>query len=743
MNDFQEASIKQERKTILVVEDNPVERQLVGKILRNADFEVIAVDCGEVVLDTVVNYQPDLILLDALLPDIDGFDVCGLLRAHPKGLYIPIIMLTGLDDVLSINKAYEVGATDFFTKPINHSLLVHRIRYLLRARLIMDELRVSRQSLSSAQQVAKLGHWEINLKRNRFTISEEMFQLYQIEGDYAAHDAQILLDHCHPDDKDWLDVGIQNVIDTTNEYRTEHRIILDNGTERFIEVHMMNVRDESEDDDRILGISMDVTERKDSEREILRLAYLDRLTGLPNRSLLEVYLEDVIPGAHVTGNAVAILAIDLDLFNRINNSMGHSAGDAVLKQLTERLATLVNSPEPDQLVAKLAIDTDSINVSNKDLLVRLAADTFIIALRSVQRQTGVVERFADKVKALFKQPFNYRGQELFVTASIGIAFSESGSTASETLLQQADLALHEAKTQGRNEIREYSGDLVAKVSKHLSIQSDIRKALSEEHFQLYYQPKINVLTGEVAGFEALIRWQHPEKGLVPPDSFITIAEETGQIVEIGKWVLRTACQQMTEWISAGLVDCSMAVNVSARQFKEVDFVETVQTILISTGLAPEKLQLEITEGVLISNPMTEDLVGLLRRMGISIALDDFGTGFSSLSYITRFPIDTIKIDRCFISHIITGSEKAAIVSAVTNLSHSLGFTVVAEGVETQDELAVVKALGCDEVQGYLHCRPIPADEMTNWLKEYAQSSPKQSATASSEKPSPASLRNAN
>jgi predicted signal transduction protein with EAL and GGDEF domain/DNA-binding response OmpR family regulator len=713
-------AVPQDRSMILVVEDNPVERQLVGKILRNADFEVIAVDCGEVVLETVLNYQPDLILLDALLPDIDGFEVCERLRAHPKGVYIPIIMLTGLDDVLSINRAYEAGATDFFTKPINHSLLVHRIRYSLRARMLMDQLRISKQSLVSAQQAAKLGHWELDIDKQYFRMSDEMVHLYRLEDEAVdgVTDGSLLMARCHPDDREVLMESIQASIADRKDARFEHRIVFDDGEILYLEVHTTVMQDEGDGGNHLLGISVDITDRKNSEREILQLAYCDRLTSLPNRSLLELHLDNVIPRAHVSGNAVAILSIDLDLFNRVNNSMGHSAGDAVLQQLTQRLENLLECADVSQYIDRLSMmNAESLADITNDMVARLTADTFVIVLSSVDRKSKDVQQFAERVKATFKQPFVYRGQELFVTASVGIAYSESGSTIAESLLQHADLALHEAKTQGRNEVREYSGELVAKVSTHLAIQSDLRKALNNGELQLYYQPKISLNTGQVSGFEALIRWRHPVKGLIPPDQFITVAEDTGQIVEIGQWVLETACRQNREWINQKLVDVRVAVNVSARQFKEGNLIELVELALGQSGLREKNLELEITEGVLMSDPNAESVVAQLRQRGISISLDDFGTGYSSLSYITRFPIDTIKIDRCFVQDITINSHKAAIVSAVSNLSHGLNFNVVAEGVETQTELDVIKQLRCDEVQGYFFCAPMAAADIADWLRE--------------------------
>lgn len=716
MGSAQASNKDHKRPVILVVEDNPVERQLVGKILRNADFDVITVDCGEVVVSTVVNYQPDLILLDALLPDIDGFDVCRELRSHPKGLYIPVLMLTGLDDVESINRAYEVGSTDFFTKPINHSMLIHRIRYHLRARETMEQLRVSSQSLINAQVIAKLGYWEYEFDRQRFTISNEMFGLYELGVGYFPDDMEVLAKHCHPDDKLWVDRAIAQALADRKESRIEHRIVLPSGEVRYLELHMRLMSDEQGNESHMIGLGMDITARKQSEKEILRLAYFDRLTGLASRSLLEPMVDQCIPKAHISGKCVAVMVLDLDLFSRVNNSMGHGAGDAVLKQLTDRLLKMVNAADTEDLLENLSTSKETINVGDCDMVARLASDTFIVVLPLINSHSDVVPLYAEQIKASFQRPFIFRGQELFVTASIGYAYSQSGDTSAEMLIQQGDLALHEAKAEGRNEIRQYTGELVAKVSNHLSIQGDLRKALDNLEFVLFYQPKISTVDRSLCGFEALVRWYHPVKGMVPPDQFISVAEDTGQIVQLGRWVLETACEQAKKWVEQGMSDIRVAVNVSARQFKEAGFLDMTLSILDRVGLSAHNLELEMTEGVLMADPNTSDTIALLRERGVSISLDDFGTGYSSLSYITRFPIDTIKIDRCFVQDITLGSDKAAIVSAVTDLSHKLNFNVIAEGVENEAELNVVKALGCDEVQGYYYCRPMPAADIDEWMQ---------------------------
>lgn len=710
---------------ILVVEDNPIERALLLRLLGGAHFAVVGADCGSAALAQARQTPPDLVLLDAMLPDLDGFAVCLELRKLPQAHFIPVVMLTGLDDVASINRAFEAGATDFFTKPINHALLVHRLRYLLRASAAFEELRLSRKSLASAHRIAKLGHWEFNLDKNRVTISEELQQLYHLDAVRTNNGFQGLLSVCNPVDRAAVEQAVAAVIRDGGHSRVEHRIAGSgdgaDGTERVMEMNLAIVPEE-DGSRRLLGISMDITARKETEREVLRLAYFDRLTGLPNRALLELILDQEIPRAHRDGLGVALICIDLDLFSRVNNAMGHSAGDAVLRQVGQRLGRIVSSPARQDLLERLSLTMDLSGDWSKGVAGRLGGDTFGVLVTGAHAVLGERARtLAHAAQQIFEHAFIYRGQELFVTASIGISQSESAVTAAEILLQQADMALRDAKSQARSEIREYHGGLVTQVSSEMSIQSDMRRALLRGEFQVYYQPKVALPSGVVTGFEALIRWQHPARGKISPAEFINVAEEAGQIVEIGRWVLQAACFQFKQWLDRGLVRGRIAVNISARQFHEANVEDMVLAVLEQSGLAPQYLELEITEGVLMTEPRANEIISRLRERGISIALDDFGTGYSSLSYLTRFPIDTLKIDRCFVHDISHESEQAAIVTAVTSLSHRLNLKVIAEGVETEGELQVISELSCDEVQGYLVCKPLPAAEMESWLRGYASS----------------------
>src|SRR5690606_34743837 len=458
---------------ILVVEDNPVERALVTRILTLAQFTVIAADCGAAALEQVRHCEPDLILLDAILPDIDGFEICAEMRKLPQTHFVPIVMLTGLDDVASIDRAYEVGATDFSTKPINNALLVHRIRYLLRASAAFEESRLSRQSLANAQRIARLGHWEFNIDRRRMTISEELYQLFSLDPAQCESTFECLLSVCHPADRGAVEQAIDRAIENDESARVEHRVIYPDRSERVMEMHLAVVP--NEDGARhLLGICMDISARKETEREMLRLAYFDRLTGLPNRALLELILDQEIPRAHRAGLAVGLIAIDLDLFSRVNNAMGHSAGDAVLRQVAQRLGRIVSPPAQQRLLERLSLTMDLSGDWSKGVAGRLGSDTFgVIVTEEQSTLRRRVFELAELVRGLFDHAFLYRGQEIFVSGSIGISCSEGANTAAEILLQQSDMAVREAKTHARSDIREYHGGLVTRISSEMSIQSDM------------------------------------------------------------------------------------------------------------------------------------------------------------------------------------------------------------------------------------------------------------------------------
>jgi diguanylate cyclase (GGDEF)-like protein len=436
----------------------------------------------------------------------------------------------------------------------------------------------------------------------------------------------------------------------------------------------------------------DQLEKLLSERtaEVNRLANYDTLTGLPNRTLFEDRLEQAVAVAQRAGELLAVLFISLDQFQKVNDTLGHPCGDQLLRQLATRLRDCV---------------------TEGDTAARFAGDEFAVLLTHVKGAKDVVETIG-AVRLALESPFDLEGQKIFATARVGVSLFPDDGQESRGLLKNAVSALYRAKNSESDHYCFYTEDMNAKVSKQFALETSLRDALDNHEFVLHYQPQLAVDSLKIIGVEALVRWQHPQLGLVPPVEFIQLAEESGLILRLGEWVLRTACRQNRLWQDQGFPAIRMAVNVSARQFQQRDLAETVFGILAETELAPQCLDLELTESSIMSNaPGAIDVFTRLKARGITISIDDFGTGFSSLSYLKRLPLDTLKIDQSFVRDVTTDPDDAALVMAIVTLAHNLRLRVVAEGVENEEQLRFLQLLRCDEVQGYLFSRPLPAAEM--------------------------------
>jgi diguanylate cyclase (GGDEF)-like protein/PAS domain S-box-containing protein len=432
------------------------------------------------------------------------------------------------------------------------------------------------------------------------------------------------------------------------------------------------------------GTASDITAEIEAGRRAQYLALHDPLTDLPNRELLNERLEQAIAGAGRRGDMAALLLLDLDRFKDINDTLGHPAGDLLLKQVAARLSACVRE-----------VDT----------VARIGGDEFAIVQVGIKDATEA-ELLSRRLLELFQSPLELDGHDCLVTVSIGIALIPTDASIAAKLLQHADIALYRAKEEGRNASRFFEPEMDARLQRRKAVERDLRLALSRDELELFYQPKISLLNDELAGVEALVRWRHPQRGLVPPGEFIGIAEETGLILQLGEWVLRTAARQAALW--PGL---QMSINISPAQFRQPDLVEVVRNALRDSGLAPHRLELEVTESVLIQQPdAAAKLLSDFKALGVRVAMDDFGTGYSSLSYLQRFHFDKIKVDRSFIGAIGTEPTAAAIIRATINLASSLGMLTCAEGVETNEQLDVLRCEGCSEVQGYLFGKPMPAAE---------------------------------
>jgi len=438
-------------------------------------------------------------------------------------------------------------------------------------------------------------------------------------------------------------------------------------------------------------------ERKRYQEQLEHQANYDVLTGLPNRNLLQDRLKRAV-FAQRDARPIAVVFIDLDHFKFINDSLGHTQGDKLLAIIAERLASIVREG---------------------DTVARLGGDEFVLVLND-QNKEDVIFRAMQRVLNKVSEPMTIDGQELYITCSAGVSLYPADAPDVETLLKNADVAMYRAKEHGRNNFQFYTPEMNDLANERLALEHSLRRALERNELLLHYQPKVNLETGMIVGAEALLRWQHPEWGLIAPERFIPIAEETGLIVQIGAWVIRTACNQARLWQDGGLPPVIMSVNLSARQFRQESFVKVVTQILHETGLKPEQLEMELTESMLMHNANAAiSILGGLKSLGVRLSLDDFGTGYSSLSYLSRLPIDTLKIDRSFVQHIGDQGEcdNGILAQAIISLGHSLNLTVIAEGVETGEQLKFLKAHQCDEVQGFYFCKPTAAGEFAKMLAE--------------------------
>jgi diguanylate cyclase (GGDEF)-like protein/PAS domain S-box-containing protein len=459
--------------------------------------------------------------------------------------------------------------------------------------------------------------------------------------------------------------------------------------------------------DKVVVVVRDITLQKHSEEKIRRLAYFDTLTGLPNRQSFLERLDRELLRARRTNHRMALLFLDLDGFKRINDTLGHSAGDCLLQTVADRLQEKLRA---GAFIARPALDESSLHFA------RLGGDEFTVVLPDVDTvETACL--IAQRIQELLGRPTLIGEQEIAVTSSIGIAlFPDDGADAA-TLLKHADTAMYYAKEQGRNNWQLYDRTLTTRTTARLALEGDIRKGLERGEFRLFYQPQVRADDGTIVGVEALIRWQHPQQGLVSPARFIPVAEESGLIVPIGEWVLDAACRQVREWQESGVSVPRVAVNVSARQLGAAGFLDTVAAIIVATGVAADRLELELTESILM-DPEAKRIQGLtrLRAMGVHFSIDDFGTGYSSLSYIKRFPIGTLKIDQSFVHGLPQDADDAGITTAIISMARSLNLEVVAEGVETPEQLAFLQRALCPTLQGYLFSYPLPPDEMEAILR---------------------------
>jgi PAS domain S-box-containing protein len=692
-----------EQPLILVVDDDDGQRLLAGASLRQGGFAVVEAGDGEQALAAFQREQPDIVLLDVVMPGLDGFAVCAALRQSPGGQYCPIVMVTGLDDVESIEQAYQVGATDFITKPIQWLVLHHRVRYILRASQTEETMR----KLSWAVEQNPISilitdtHGIIEYANPKFS-EVSGYSLEEIRGNtpYFLQTNTLSAEEYQ---------RLQQVIAAGGVWQGELCNRRKDGEFFWEAAHVSAIRTPDGAITHFIWLREDITARKQAEERIRFLAYYDHLTRLPNRVMLQERLREAIETARLRSRLLAVMFLDLDQFKRINDSLGHRAGDLVLQETAQRLQ---ESLRHNDYVSIARPETPL----PQDLLARLGGDEFVIMLTEVSHAEDVT-RVAQRILTVIAMPFQIEGNEVFIGCSIGIALFPQDGADLELLLKNADTALYHAKDQGRNNYQLYSDWMNVAAVQRLALENRLRKALENQELSLHYQPQVALGSGRITGVEALLRWNSPEMGPISPLDFIPIAEETGMIVPIGEWVIRTACSQARAWQKQGLPDLRMAVNLSARQFADSQLLDRVAAILAETGLRPDLLEFEITESLLMKENVL-DALQAFKKLGVQLSIDDFGTGYSNLGYLRQFPIDRLKIDKSFVQDISHKQDSDTIAAAVIAMARSLRLGVIAEGVETDLQLQFLQELECEEMQGYYFSRPCPAEQSFALLHDY-------------------------
>ncbi len=695
------------RDVVLVVDDDPAIRFLVRENLDHSGFVIEEAADGIAGLAAFKALKPDIVLLDILMPGMDGFAVCEQIRGLPEGRNVPVLVMTALEDTASIDRAYDLGATDFATKPLNWSILPHRVRYLLRANRAMEQALVNEARLEEAQRLAHVGSWEWDVRENRLIWSDEVYRIFGVQPRAFEANYEAFIGFVHAEDQDVVKQAVSHALVGHRHYAIDHRIQRSDGEIRFVQERADTLYDGNGEPLRRIGTVQDITERQQAEERVRLLAFYDELTGLPNRVFFLDQLSRALAAAERDGNAVALLLLDLDHFRRINDTLGHVAGDELLKQVAAVLRDCLRNS--DYVARFLSGESGP--------LARMGGDEFAMMLPSVD-DLELIGHAASLVNACLARPFHVAGRDVVVSASLGIATYPGDGLDAHTLIKHADTAMFHAKESGRSEFCFFSRDMQDAAMDHLSLEADLRQALERQEFLLHYQPQLDLRSGELAGMEVLIRWDSPKRGLVLPGRFIPIAEQFGLISRIGEWVLREACTTCRAWRAAGLKPGRLALNLSGLQLRDPGFIDMVARELAAVEFAGARVELELTETtVMRMEGSTFDALNAVKKLGIVLAVDDFGTGYSSLSYLRRLPVDVIKVDRSFVEDIGQDPDNTAIVTAIVNMARGLNLHVVAEGVETAAQLDYLRDIQCDTAQGFYIGRPMPAEQFEEVLRE--------------------------
>ncbi len=702
---------------IVIVDDRVTNRNIFAKLAASIEADVTVRTFGdpEEALTWLAGQAPDLVITDYKMPEMDGAEFIRRFRLLPSSVDVPVVVITVYEERSFRLRALESGATDFLHSPVDHHEFVTRARNLLK--LHKHQLLLASRATSLAKELEDSERSRERALRDSSERLAQVIDTLPVMISAAGYDGQLLFVNAYQIAFAGLD---QNAIGKPADvlFGDDHgarshaldRMVFETGKPlpsyeeeiqgRNGETHVFvttksPLKDAANAVIGVLTSSLDITARKRTEGHLRHLAHHDPLTDLPNRTLLRERMRRLIARARRGDQPFALHLLDLDGFKSINDLLGHSAGDRFIRAVGERLRGAIRA---------------------QDTLARLGGDEFAI-LQAQVTSTDDAADFARRILETIATTEGFEGTGLRTTASIGIAIHPDDGLDGEDLLKNADLAMYRAKAEQGNFFCFYAADMQARARNDALLDGELRRGLENGEFLLHYQPQVDLASGEIVGAEALLRWNRPGVGIVGPGVFLARAEETGLIVPLNEWVLREACREAKRWQRVGLPPVRVGVNLSPVQFHKRQMPLLVAKVLAETGLEPSRLDLELTESIVVGDfeAVANDLRQLL-DLGVHVSIDDFGTGYSSLNYVKKFPVDRLKIDQSFIRNLSTDPNDAAIVRAIITLGHSLDLDVVAEGVETAEQLARLRAEGCDEVQGYYFGRPMSAEDFVALLR---------------------------
>ena len=695
------------RARILIVDDEPVNVQLLDFLLKTSGYDnVQSTTDPRQVAALHLQCRFDLIILDLQMPHMDGFQVMEALKPLEQDAWLPVLVVTAEPDKKLA--ALEAGARDFVGKPFDTVEVLTRIRNLLEVRLLHKESREH-----GARMERKVRERTVELQRFRSAMDATADAIFLVDAGSMAmldvsdgacrmlgfsRDALLRIDPVALGLAERAQLERYSAPDAApREHDMVETDLLRSDGQGAVPVEIGWQLQQLDDLRMLIAVARDISERLHAQQRLKHMSNYDSLTGLPNRTLFFQTLRDTIDQVQDKNWRIAVLFITLDRFKIVNDSLGASVGDELLRQFSTRLVRCV---------------------PQRDTIGRLGGDEFALILTMPrEQQESEAVGVANDVREALRAPFDLDGgQQAALTASIGIAMYPDDARDPGTLVKYADVAMVRAKEAGRDGFRFFTAGMNVQVQARLDLELALRGALDGDQFELHYQPKLDLNTGRVSGVEALLRWRRPDHDLVYPAEFVPILEDTGMVVRVGAWIIDAACRQIAAWNAAGVRDVRVAVNVSSRQFVEGDLEDDIRTALRRHDVDPALLELELTESALMSNfEHTTEVLDSLKELGIGVAIDDFGTGYSSLAYLKRFPIDKLKIDIAFVRDITTHPDDAAIAMAIISMAHSLHMQVVAEGVESRAQMVLLRRYFCDEMQGFHFSRPLPPDELAAFV----------------------------